>query len=238
MSQSTTTTASITSITTSTKGEASPSRMQSLRRRLRRHPVDDTLVPDFLAYTTGSGRADMAVSTTKSTAPQSRCKEGDQRTLKSKQLSSSFNKLHKEEVVPSSSVEEPHYLSRDEQEQEQDAASTTDGTVVVGSSSSSSSSSSNRFQGHYEPDPVVPQSVILAIGMFVFVLAVIWPPLILLFAYCASKLIPYSFRVNDDASTRRQLFCEFAQEDDYLPEEFKTVPPHIQLRESYWVNAR
>ncbi|GAX25256.1 hypothetical protein FisN_5Lh338 [Fistulifera solaris] len=52
-----------------------------------------------------------------------------------------------------------------------------------------------------------------------------------------SKLIPYSFRVNDDAASRRTLFAEFTKRDD-LPDEFKQLPSHILLEESYWVNSR
>jgi hypothetical protein len=103
--------------------------------------------------------------------------------------------------------------------------------------SSFSSSTSSKWKDAYVPPPVINQSTILAIGFFLFVLASLWPPLILLFAYVASKLVPYSFRVNDDATTRRQLFAEFSREDD-LPEEFKHVPSHVKLEESYWVNGR
>jgi acylglycerol lipase len=75
------------------------------------------------------------------------------------------------------------------------------------------------------------------LGFFIFALALLWPPLILLCAYMASKLIPYSFRINDDASKRRQLFAEFSLDED-LPENFRQVPPHIHAQESYWINAR
>ena len=89
----------------------------------------------------------------------------------------------------------------------------------------------------YEPPPVVSQITIQMMGIFIFVLASIWPPLVLLFAYIASKIIPYSFRVNDDATKRRKLFQEFAN-DDQLPLQFKTVPQHIHLEQDYWKNDR
>ena len=89
----------------------------------------------------------------------------------------------------------------------------------------------------YEPPPVVNQSTIILIGAFVFVLAMIWPPLILFFSYLISKLIPYSCRVNDDASKRRQLFAEFSRDEDQ-PENFRHIPDHIELKESYWINQR
>ena len=61
--------------------------------------------------------------------------------------------------------------------------------------------------------------------------------LILLFAYIASKLIPYSFRENDDAATRRELYKQFCQEED-LPERFKDIDNFVNVEESYWTNAR
>ena len=95
----------------------------------------------------------------------------------------------------------------------------------------------SRFSQPFDPAPIVPQSVVLAIGGAIFVFALIWPPLILLVAYICSKLIPYSFRENDDASSRRQLFHEFTKEDD-LPDNFKQMPDHIRLEEEYIVNER
>lgn len=193
-----------------------PSRMQSFRRRLVRHLVNnddnnDVMVHKYSSSSSSSGVV-MNIASTLSSPTTTKAALPATKRLSSR---------------------EPYHNGALEQEPDTDA-STTDG--VVGASGDNNSNN-NKYQGRYEPDPVVSQSVILAIGLVVFVLAAIWPPLILLLAYCASKLVPYSFRVNDDASTRRQLFAEFAQQDD-LPEEFKTVPPHIQLRESYWVNAR
>jgi len=90
----------------------------------------------------------------------------------------------------------------------------------------------------YEPPPIVPQSTILLFGFFIFLLGQIWPPLILLVTYVASKLVPYSFRANDDASARRQLFREFSRDNDDLPDNFKQIPADIQLEEGFWVNQR
>lgn len=103
--------------------------------------------------------------------------------------------------------------------------------------SSSLEDQPSRFSHPFDPAPVVPQSIVLMIGLFIFVLASIWPPLILLVAYICSKLIPYSFRENDEASNRRQLFHEFTKEDD-LPDNFKTIPSNIRLEEKYIVNNR
>ena len=89
----------------------------------------------------------------------------------------------------------------------------------------------------YNPPPVVSQTTILLIGFAIFGLAMIWPPLILFVTYAASVLIPYCFRVNDDACMRRQLFAEF-QKDESLPIDFLQTPKDIEMEESYWVNKR
>ena len=108
---------------------------------------------------------------------------------------------------------------------------------LIEESIAASSLSRTSWKGPFQPPPVVSQSTILGFGLMCYILAVLWPPLLLLVAYLASKLIPYSFRTTDEASHRRKLFCEFAKQDD-LPEDFKTVPSHIKLEESYWVNSR
>lgn len=110
-------------------------------------------------------------------------------------------------------------------------------STVSTNSSAPSESTSNDWDKVYTPPPLFSQSSVLIVGCFIFVLATIYPPLILLLAYIASKLIPYSFRVNDDAASRRRLFADFTKQDD-LPDEFKRLPSHIQLEESYWVNSR
>jgi hypothetical protein len=110
-------------------------------------------------------------------------------------------------------------------------------SAVSISTSASSDSMSNDYGKVYIPPPLVSQTSVLLVGFFIFILATVYPPLILLLAYMASKLIPYSFRVNDDAASRRRLFAEFTKQDD-LPDEFKQLPSHILLEESYWVNSR
>jgi hypothetical protein len=50
----------------------------------------------------------------------------------------------------------------------------------------------SKWKKPYEPPPVVDQSTVLIVGFLIFGLAVLWPPLILLVAYVASKLVPYS----------------------------------------------
>jgi hypothetical protein len=95
----------------------------------------------------------------------------------------------------------------------------------------------SRFCQAFDPAPIIPQSAVLGFGVLIYFLVMIWPPLILLVAYIFSKLIPYSFRENDEASSRRQLFHEFMKEDD-LPENFKAIPDHICLEEQFIVNDR
>lgn len=90
----------------------------------------------------------------------------------------------------------------------------------------------------YVAPPILERGTILAAGLFMFALAMIWPPLILLFAYIASKLIPYSFRENDDATVRRELYTQFCQEHDDLPDRFINVREYVNFEESYWTNER
>ena len=95
-------------------------------------------------------------------------------------------------------------------------------------------STNKRATGVYEPVPVIKQSTILGIGFGIFLLANLWPPLILLVAYVVSLLVPYSFRTNDDATSRRRLYREFRTNEcvsSFLGDD-------IVLDESYWVNRR
>ena len=101
-----------------------------------------------------------------------------------------------------------------------------------------SASASPKWSAAYDPKPIVSQSSILLIGFILFILATIWPPLLLLVAYIASKLVPYSFRVNDDPAVRRRLFAEFASQAEDLPEAFKQPPKHLDVQHGYWTNKR
>ena len=106
------------------------------------------------------------------------------------------------------------------------------------SSSLDSSAPSDKWKHAYEPAPIISQTICLLVGVVVFVVAWIWPPLVLLLAYMASKAIPYSFRENDDARQRRQLCHEFYMQASNHPEKFTRIPNNIQLEESYWKNER
>lgn len=110
-------------------------------------------------------------------------------------------------------------------------------SIDSGSIESVSVSRPGRWNKPYNPPPIVHQSVIIILGVFLSVLALIWVPLILIFSFLTSKLISYSFRVNDDASSRRQMLAEFGR-DEEQPENFRSIPNNIQLKESYWVNQR
>lgn len=107
--------------------------------------------------------------------------------------------------------------------------------------SSSYSSSSLRLSNSrpYEGTPVIDRCTIIVLGFLVLGLALIWPPLLLLFAYWTSKFVSYAFRENDDAAVRRQLFAQFCQESsESLPDRFRNIDKFVLLEESYWTNER
>lgn len=112
-----------------------------------------------------------------------------------------------------------------------------DNDAVDASSLGETTLKSRDFSQPYTPPPLVRQSTIMGFGIFVFLLGIIWPPLILLIAYVCSKLVPYSFRENDNASTRRELFHQFSEEED-LPDRFKNIEKYVNFEESFWVNER
>jgi hypothetical protein len=91
--------------------------------------------------------------------------------------------------------------------------------------------------GPFIPPPLVPRSVILAFGFGIFVLALIWPPLILLVTYFVSVLVPYSFRKNDDPTSRRRMYQEFCSRTD-VPACCKFPEKDVVSEKNYWVNAR
>jgi hypothetical protein len=90
----------------------------------------------------------------------------------------------------------------------------------------------------YEPPALISQSVVLGLGVFCFLLAMVWPPLILAVAFVASKIVPYSYRINDDASTRRLLLHKFYTEDPIAIQRQQLVLAEVNLETSYWMNPR
>jgi hypothetical protein len=113
-----------------------------------------------------------------------------------------------------------------------------DANSVESTTSATKPPSKSKWLEPYEPPPVVNQSTVLTFGFLIFGLAVLWPPLILLVAYIVSKLIPYSFRVNDDAAQRRLLCHDFHTDTEATPDSFRNIPNHIGYEEAYWVNQR
>jgi hypothetical protein len=89
----------------------------------------------------------------------------------------------------------------------------------------------------YVAPPLITRSMVWGVGLFLFGLAMIWPPLLLLVTYIASVLIPYFYRVTDDASTRRYLLHQFEQ-DDHVSAHRREVPEDVRLETSYWTNSR
>lgn len=85
------------------------------------------------------------------------------------------------------------------------------------------------------PRPRITSLKILTIGVLVFGLALIWPPLLLLVSVILSITIPYAFRENDCGESRRRLWNEFAKKDD-LPEEMKCK--EVDREEMFWINDR
>mmetsp|Transcript_4697 Transcript_4697/g.9076 ORF Transcript_4697/g.9076 Transcript_4697/m.9076 type:complete len:380 (-) Transcript_4697:455-1594(-) len=85
------------------------------------------------------------------------------------------------------------------------------------------------------PRPRITGSKIITIGCLLFVVAQIYPPLILLVTAILAIFVPYVFRDNDDGESRRRLWVEFLKKDD-LPEELKCKD--VDMEENYWVNDR
>ena len=89
------------------------------------------------------------------------------------------------------------------------------------------------------PPPSITQTRCLAIGFGIFIVASIWPPLVLLAAFVLSQFLPYMLRVNDDPESRRRFYREFQKrQDPQIPEEWRATPEDIILKERYWVNDR
>lgn len=116
--------------------------------------------------------------------------------------------------------------------------STRDETPEIDASSLDSEAVAPRWKNVYQPAPIVEQSIVLAAGLAIVALAYLWPPLLLLVAYLASKIVPYSFRTNDEGSSRRKLYREFCNEAEDLPERFANIRDYVNYTEGYWVNRR
>jgi len=89
----------------------------------------------------------------------------------------------------------------------------------------------------HDPKPLIERSTVFMVGFVIFVLAIIWPPLILLVTYMASILMPYSFRVNDSAVARRKLLDKFEKEDT-ISASMREIPDNVNIVNGYWTNSR
>jgi hypothetical protein len=135
-----------------------------------------------------------------------------------------------DEAAMSPVLEKPPAISCD-----LDAASVESTTGPTGHSSSRSCYAWGR---PHVSLPVIDSFTILTLGAFLCGLALVWPPLLLFAAYAASKLVSYAFRDNDDATARRQMYAQFCQESDELPERFRNIDQYVELTESFWTNER
>jgi hypothetical protein len=126
-----------------------------------------------------------------------------------------------------------------------------DSDGVGGISSSVSSKSKHRIWGSntvFIPQPLIESSVILYVGCILFVLAYIWPPLIILAFIIIHKFLSHCFRENDFGIQRRQLFQQFITNAyDTLPISYKSLidengnnhpNSHVRIEHGYWKNAR
>jgi hypothetical protein len=89
----------------------------------------------------------------------------------------------------------------------------------------------------YQSPPMVTQKTILMVGFAIYLAAQVWPPLILVVTYMASIFIPYAYRINDDASTRRKLIHQFETEDQ-VAAVVRQLPEDVSFEESYWPTDR
>jgi len=92
------------------------------------------------------------------------------------------------------------------------------------------------------PAPRVSPNTVLATGFVFYMLATIWPPLIMFATYLLYQFIPYAFHVTDDATNRRKLWVEFEKralkENGELKRNLFPDKEKVILEEKYWVNAR
>jgi len=95
-----------------------------------------------------------------------------------------------------------------------------------------------------EPKPRISGNTVLLVGVSIYGMAALWPPLTMLITLILYYLIPYCFREGDDASERRRLWNDYLNEVKYNPD-YKDLqkilfpnPSEVQIDEAYWVNPR
>ncbi|GMI11938.1 hypothetical protein TrVE_jg12545 [Triparma verrucosa] len=74
-------------------------------------------------------------------------------------------------------------------------------------------------------------------GVFLYVVAQIYPPLILVVAFVASKFTSAVYKSNDSGENRRKAWTKMISDPSTCPDWFET-PSDISYEESYWVNSR
>ncbi|KAG7355862.1 acylglycerol lipase [Nitzschia inconspicua] len=107
------------------------------------------------------------------------------------------------------------------------------------STSSQTASPPTICYDEFDPPPLISSSAILGTGFFLFVLAMIWPPLVLLVGFVASLVVPYSYRVNDDGPSRRLMMQQFLENDPIAIKRSNAFPEDkVRLVSSFWKNPR
>jgi pimeloyl-ACP methyl ester carboxylesterase len=92
---------------------------------------------------------------------------------------------------------------------------------------------------NFDPPPLISSSTILGWGIFLFIVAKIWPPLLLVVTLIATKLIPYIFRVNDHGPSRRKMMKQFLRDDPFAKQRMAMFPSNeVTVEESYWSNPQ
>jgi acylglycerol lipase len=98
---------------------------------------------------------------------------------------------------------------------------------------------SNTGYDDFKAPPMISKGIIVGFGLLLFVLAMIWPPLILLVTFVASVVIPYSYCVNDNGDNRRMLMQHFNENDPVAIQRKKAFPDeHVKVTSNFWKNPR
>jgi pimeloyl-ACP methyl ester carboxylesterase len=86
----------------------------------------------------------------------------------------------------------------------------------------------------YHSNPVLSHGLIAAVGISFFVLALICPPLILLFTLTLTYFVPQWFQERDDGTSRRSHYAAYLNnQGSHLLDESV-----LSICESYWTNQR
>ncbi|KAL3816952.1 hypothetical protein ACHAXA_001780 [Cyclostephanos tholiformis] len=86
------------------------------------------------------------------------------------------------------------------------------------------------------PRPRINGITILVIGFALYAISLVCRPLLLALSCVLAVIVPYSYRENDDALSRRILWTEFLDRDD-LPRQLRESDG-VTIEEGYWINRR